>query len=212
MEYFAWFLDFVLHIDVHLTSFILQYGIWVYAFLFVIIFCETGLVVTPFLPGDSLLFASGVASGSGLCDPWLIVMVLLLAGVSGDACNYAIGRKVGPMIFQRESRFIKKAYLLKAHAFYERHGGKAIILARFIPIVRTFAPFVAGIALMQPVKFLLYNMSGCLLWVGSLVAAGFFLGSLPWVKAHFSVMVYAIIAVSLLPLLIGSVQSRLRKS
>ncbi|MBO4335781.1 MAG: DedA family protein [Desulfovibrio sp.] len=212
MEYFAWFLDFVLHIDVHLTSFILQYGVWVYAFLFVIIFCETGLVVTPFLPGDSLLFASGVASGSGLCDPWLIVMVLLLAGVSGDACNYTIGRKVGPMIFQRESRFIKKAYLLKAHAFYERHGGKAIILARFIPIVRTFAPFVAGIALMQPVKFLLYNISGCLLWVGSLVAAGFFLGSLPWVKAHFSVMVYAIIAVSLLPLLIGSVQSRLRKS
>ncbi|MCR5812968.1 MAG: DedA family protein [Desulfovibrio sp.] len=210
MEWLAWFLDFVLHIDVHLTSFIVQYGVWVYAFLFVIVFCETGLVVTPFLPGDSLLFASGVAAGSGLCDPVLIYFVLLFAGIAGDACNYAIGRKVGPVIFQRESRFIKKAYLLKAHAFYERHGGKAIILARFIPIVRTFAPFVAGIALMQPVKFLLFNITGCLLWVSSLVAAGYFLGSLTWVKTHFSLIVYAIIAVSLLPLLIGTVRSRLK--
>ena len=149
MEMVSYFLDFVLHIDVHLFELVEQYGLWVYAILFVIVFCETGLVVTPFLPGDSLLFASGVVAGAGLMGYGEIMLVLLAAGILGDAVNYCIGRHVGPAIFSRENRLIKKEHLLKAHQFYERHGGKAIVLARFVPIVRTFAPFVAGIALMH---------------------------------------------------------------
>ena len=166
MEMVSYFLDFVLHIDVHLFELVEQYGLWVYAILFVIVFCETGLVVTPFLPGDSLLFASGVVAGAGLMGYGEIMLVLLAAGILGDAVNYCIGRHVGPAIFSRENRLIKKEHLLKAHQFYERHGGKAIVLARFVPIVRTFAPFVAGIALMHPTTFFFYNITGCILWVG----------------------------------------------
>ncbi|MDE5879395.1 MAG: DedA family protein [Desulfovibrio sp.] len=202
METLSYFLDFVLHIDVHLFELVEQYGLWIYGILFVIVFCETGLVVTPFLPGDSLLFASGVVAGAGLMGYPEIMLVLLAAGISGDAVNYCIGRHVGPPIFSRDSRFIKKEYLLKAHHFYERHGGKAIVLARFIPIVRTFAPFVAGIALMNPAVFFFYNIIGCLLWVGALVSAGFFLGNLTWVRENFSLIVYAIIIISVLPVCI----------
>ncbi|MBD5553017.1 MAG: hypothetical protein HDQ44_01630, partial [Desulfovibrio sp.] len=144
---FMW--DFALHIDAHLFELCAQYGAWIYGILFLIVFCETGLVVTPFLPGDSLLFASGVAAGATLMGYWQAMATLLAAGILGDAVNYLIGRHVGPAIFARDTRLIKKAHLLKAHAFYEKHGGKAIVLARFIPIVRTFAPFVAGIALMR---------------------------------------------------------------
>lgn len=199
METLSYFLDFVLHIDVHLFELVEQYGMWIYGILFVIVFCETGLVVTPFLPGDSLLFASGVVAGAGLMGYPEIMLVLLAAGISGDAVNYCIGRHVGPPIFARDTRFIEKEYLLKAHHFYERHGGKAIVLARFIPIVRTFAPFVAGIALMNPAVFFFYNIIGCLLWVGALVSAGFFLGNLTWVRENFSLIVYAIILISVLP-------------
>lgn len=202
METLSFFINFVLHIDVHLFELVEQYGLWIYGILFVIVFCETGLVVTPFLPGDSLLFASGVVAGAGLMGYPEIMLVLLAAGISGDAVNYCIGRHVGPPIFARDSRFIRKDYLLKAHHFYERHGGKAIVLARFIPIVRTFAPFVAGIALMNPAVFFFYNIIGCLLWVGSLVSAGFFLGNLTWVRENFSLIVYLIIAISVLPLCI----------
>ena len=206
METLSYFLDFVLHIDVHLFELVDQYGMWIYGILFVIVFCETGLVVTPFLPGDSLLFASGVVAGAGLMGYPEIMLVLLAAGISGDAVNYCIGRHVGPPIFSRDSRFIKKEYLLKAHHFYERHGGKAIVLARFIPIVRTFAPFVAGIALMNPAVFFFYNIMGCLLWVGALVSAGFFLGNLAWVRENFSLIVYAIIIISVLPVAIELVR------
>ena len=202
METLSYFLDFVLHIDVHLFALVEQYGLWIYAILFVIVFCETGLVVTPFLPGDSLLFASGVVAGAGLMGYPEVMLVLLAAGISGDAVNYCIGRHVGPPIFSRDSRFIRKEYLLKAHHFYERHGGKAIVLARFIPIVRTFAPFVAGIALMNPAVFFFYNIIGCLLWVGALVSAGFFLGNLTWVRENFSLIVYAIILLSVMPVCI----------
>lgn len=208
MELLTCLIDFILHIDAHLFELVEQYGLWIYAILFVIVFCETGLVVTPFLPGDSLLFASGVVAGAGLMGYAEVLLVLLAAGILGDAVNYCIGRHVGPPIFARESRFIRKEHLLKAHHFYERHGGKAIVLARFIPIVRTFAPFVAGIALMHPPTFFFYNVTGCILWVGSLVSAGYFLGNLPWVQQNFSLIVYAIVIVSVLPIVIEFVRAK----
>ena len=208
MELAQFFVDFVLHIDAHLFELVEQYGLWIYAILFLIVFCETGLVVTPFLPGDSLLFASGVVAGAGLMGYGEVMAVLLIAGILGDAVNYCVGRHVGPPIFARENRFIKKEHLLKAHYFYERHGGKAIVLARFIPIVRTFAPFVAGIALMHPPTFFFYNVTGCILWVGSLVSAGYFLGNLPWVQQNFSLIVYAIIIVSVLPIVTEFARAR----
>lgn len=208
MEMISYFLEFVLHIDVYLFELVEQYGLWVYAILFVIVFCETGLVVTPFLPGDSLLFASGVVAGAGFMGYGEIMLVLLAAGILGDAANYCIGRHVGPAIFARENRFIKKEHLLKAHHFYERHGGKAIVLARFVPVVRTFAPFVAGIALMHPTTFFFFNIIGCILWVGGLVSAGFFLGNLAWVRENFSIIVYLIIVVSVLPVAIELVRAK----
>jgi len=199
MEFIAWLISFVVHIDRHLFELVADYGHWVYVLLFLIVFCETGLVVTPFLPGDSLLFACGVLAGSGLMGYPQTVGVLLAAGILGDFVNYRIGRHVGPAIFKKDTRFIKKAHLVKAHAFYERHGGKAIVLARFIPIIRTFAPFVAGIAVMNPATFLLFNITGCVLWVTSLVSAGYFLGNTPFARDHFSIIVYAIILVSVMP-------------
>lgn len=208
----AYFWDFLLHIDVHLFELVDKYGLWVYAILFLIVFCETGLVVTPFLPGDSLLFAAGVTAGAGLMGYTTVMAALLAAGILGDAVNYFIGRHVGPAIFARDTRFIKKTHLLKAHAFYEKHGGKAIVLARFIPIVRTFAPFVAGIALMRPRAFFLYNIAGCILWVGALVSAGFFLGNLAWVRENFSLIVYAIIVVSVLPVVIEIIRAQFKSA
>lgn len=205
---FLYFTDFILHIDVHLFELVDKYGIWVYFILFLIIFCETGLVVTPFLPGDSLLFASGVTAGAGLMGYIPLVLTLLAAGVLGDAVNYFIGRHLGPPIFSRDTRFLKKEHLLKAHQFYERHGGKAIVLARFIPIIRTFAPFVAGVATMHAYTFFLYNITGCILWVGSLVSAGYFLGNLQWVRDNFSIIVYAIILISILPVIYELIKAR----
>lgn len=207
MEAVAFLIDFILHIDKHLFELVAQYGVWVYALLFIIVFCETGLVVTPFLPGDSLLFASGVVAGAGLLGYPHLLIVLLAAGILGDAVNFSIGRYVGPAIFKKDTRFIKKEHLLKAHAFYEKHGGKAIVLARFIPIIRTFAPFVAGIALMNPATFLLFNITGCIIWVGSLVSAGYFLGNTPFVRDNFAIIVYVIIIVSVLPVVFEFVKS-----
>lgn len=204
-------LDFILHIDVHLFELVSQFGFWLYFFLFIIVFCETGLVVTPFLPGDSLLFASGIVAGTGQLSYQFLVLVLLAAGILGDACNYCIGRYIGPAIFARETKFIKKEYLIRANLFYEKHGGKAIILARFIPIIRTFAPFVAGIAIMHPKKFFLYNIIGCLIWVMGLVSAGFFLGNIAWVRKNFSLIVYLIILISILPLIFEVLHSFLEK-
>ncbi len=211
IELFNLFLSFVLHIDEHLFELVAQVGGWLYGILFVIVFCETGLVVTPFLPGDSLLFASGTVAGAGHLNYWALVGTLLAAAIGGDAVNYEIGRHAGPAIFNRETRFLNKRHLLQAHAFYERHGGKAIILARFVPIVRTFAPFVAGIALMSPVKFVLFNATGAVIWVFTLVTAGYFLGNIPLVRDNFSLVVYGIILVSVMPVIIGFTQSRLRK-
>jgi len=211
ISWFEYLLSFVLQIDDHLFSLVEQYGAWLYVILFVVIFCETGLVVTPFLPGDSLLFATGAVLGAGFLSYPLAVLVLLTAAIIGDAVNYAIGHHVGPAIFKRETRFLNKQHLLQAHAFYAKHGGKAIILARFIPIVRTFAPFVAGIALMNKAQFFLYNITGALLWVFSLVTAGFFLGNIPVVKENFSLVIYGIIIVSVLPIVIEVVKAWLAK-
>ena len=202
MELVSYCISFVLHIDRHLFALAADYGTWIYVILFCIVFCETGLVVTPFLPGDSLLFASGVLAGAHLTGYGQTVGVLLAAGILGDAVNYSIGRRVGPAIFKKDTRFIKKTHLVKAHAFYERHGGKAIVLARFIPIIRTFAPFVAGIAVMNPAAFLLFNITGCVVWVTSLVSAGYFLGNTPFAREHFSLIVYAIILVSVMPIVV----------
>ena len=209
MEFITYLIDFILHIDVHLFELAQQYGNWAYAILFVVVFCETGLVVTPFLPGDSLLFASGVAAGLGLMGYGETMLSLFAAGVLGDAVNYAVGRRVGPSIFARESRYIKKEHLLKANRFYARHGGKAIVLARFVPIVRTFAPFVAGIALMFPPTFFFFNIAGCALWVGGLVSAGYFLGNIPWVRTNFSLIIYGIIVVSILPIGVELLRAKL---
>jgi len=206
MDLVAYLISFVLQIDRHLFELAANYGTWLYAILFLIVFCETGLVVTPFLPGDSLLFACGVLAGADLLGYPQTVGVLLTAGILGDAVNYRIGRYVGPAIFKKETRFIKKAHLIKAHAFYERHGGKAIVLARFIPIIRTFAPFVAGIAVMNPATFLLFNVTGCILWVMSLVSMGYFLGNTPFARENFSLIVYAIIVVSVMPIVVEVVK------
>lgn len=204
-------LSYALHIDQHLFALVQEYGALLYVILFVVVFCETGLVVTPFLPGDSLLFAAGAVAGAGYLSYPLLMVVLLAAAVIGDACNYEIGRLTGPSIFNRKTRWLNKEHLLKAHAFYEHHGGKAIIIARFVPIVRTFAPFVAGVALMNPITFLSYNVIGAILWVLGLVSAGFFLGNIPFVKENFSLVVYGIIVVSVLPVVFEVVRAKLKK-
>lgn len=205
-------LSYALHIDQHLFALVQEYGAMLYVILFVVVFCETGLVVTPFLPGDSLLFAAGAVAGAGYLSYPVLMAVLLVAAVLGDACNYEIGRLTGPSIFSRETRWLNKAHLLKAHAFYEHHGGKAIIIARFVPIVRTFAPFVAGVALMNPITFLSYNVIGAILWVVGLVSAGFFLGNMPFIKENFSLVVYGIIVVSVLPVVFEVLRAKCSKS
>lgn len=195
------FIDFFLHAERHLIWIIQNYGVWIYALLFAIIFCETGLVITPFLPGDSLLFAIGALAAQNLLDWKIILPLLLVAAIVGDSVNYAIGKWFGPKVFHYESsRFFRKDYLLKAHAFYEKYGGRAIILARFVPIVRTFAPFVAGIGSMNYAKFFLFNVTGAVLWVGLFLGAGYFFGALPFVQKNMKVVILGIIVVSVLPI------------
>ncbi len=193
------FFDLMLHIDVHLQQFAEQYGVWMVAVLILIVFCETGLVVTPFLPGDSLLFAAGALAAQGHFSLSVLFIGLLLAAISGDALNYYIGRKVGLAIFKPDARILKTAYLEKTHEFYERYGGKTIIIARFVPIVRTFAPFVAGAGSMSYHRFTQFNIAGALLWVSSMLSAGYLFGNLAWVKNNFSLVVLAIIGLSCLP-------------
>lgn len=196
MELITYLIDFVLHVDKHLAQFVASYGPWVYALLFVIVFVETGLVVMPFLPGDSLLFIVGAMSGAGLMSYPLSVGILLAAAILGDQTNYSIGRYFGPKVFQWESsRFFNKEAFNAAHAFYEKHGGITIILARFMPFIRTFAPFVAGVADMTRSKFTLYNVVGAAIWVLSLVTAGYFFGELPWVKQHLEKIIWALILI-----------------
>ena len=197
-----WIIDFVLHIDVHLAELIAQYGVWIYAILFLIIFCETGLVVTPFLPGDSLLFVAGTlaAIGTNHINVHLMVFLLITAAILGDTVNYAIGKFFGEKLFSNpDSKIFKRSYLEKTHQFYEKHGGKTIILARFVPIVRTFAPFVAGMGSMNYRYFASYNVIGGIVWVGLFMYAGYFFGELEFVKKNLSVLIVVIIFVSILP-------------
>ena len=196
MEILAALIDFILHVDKHLELFVQNYGLWVYALLFAIVFVETGLVVMPFLPGDSLLFVVGALAGAGMLSYPVAVAVLLVAAVLGDQCNYSIGRYFGPKVFQWEdSRFFNRKAFDKAHAFYERYGGVTIILARFMPFIRTFVPFVAGVAEMQRAKFTLFNVVGALIWVLGLCTAGYLFGNLPWVQANLSKIIWALILV-----------------
>lgn len=209
MEFLALLWDIAVHLDKHLAALLAQYGLWVYAILFLIIFSETGFVVTPFLPGDSLLFVAGALAGAGSMDMWLLNGTLIAAAVLGNSVNYSIGRYLGPKVFHWEnSRFFNKAALMKTHVFYERHGGKTLILSRFIPILRTFAPFVAGIGAMTYLRFQAFNVSGALLWVMSLTVAGYLFGNLPMVKNNLSLVILAIIVVSVLPAVIGYLRHR----
>ena len=194
-------IDFILHIDQHLIELTQTYGLWIYAILFLIVFCETGLVVTPFLPGDSLLFAAGAVAALGGMNVHIAAALLLAAAVIGDAVNFAIGKYFGEKLFAKpDSRVFKREYLDKTHAFYEKYGGKTIILARFVPIVRTFAPFVAGMGNMHYGRFIRYNIIGALMWVGLLTYAGYFFGELPVVKNNFGLVAIGIIVVSVLPM------------
>ena len=194
MELVLFLIDFILHVDKHLETFVIQYGAWVYALLFIIVFVETGVVVMPFLPGDSLLFVVGAMCGVGLMSFPIACAVLIAAAFLGDQCNYSIGRYLGPKVFQWEqSRWFNKNAFDKAHSFYETYGGITIIAARFMPFLRTFAPFVAGVAEMSRVKFMAYNIVGALLWVIGICTAGYFLGSLPWVKQNLDKIIWAMI-------------------
>ena len=196
MEIIAFLIDFILHVDRHLEAFVQAYGAWVYALLFLIIFVETGVVVMPFLPGDSLLFIVGALCGAGLMDWSVAASVMLAAAILGDQTNYMIGRYFGPKVFQWEnSRFFNRNAFNQAHDFYERYGGVTIIIARFMPFIRTFAPFVAGVAEMTRSKFTAYNAIGAILWVIGLTAAGYFFGNLPWVQANLSKIIWALVIV-----------------
>ena len=200
MELLATLFDIALHLDRHLQALVASYGAWVYAILFLIVFCETGLVVTPFLPGDSLLFVAGTVAAAGGMDIHLLVVLLIVAAVLGDAVNYSIGHYLGPRVFRsKESRWLNPRHLERAHAFYERHGGKTIIIARFVPIIRTYAPFVAGAASMSYPRFALYNVTGAVLWVVSLGYAGYFFGNIPAIKNNLTLVIIGIIILSILP-------------
>ncbi len=203
MDLIAGFLDLVGHLDQHLRALAQTYGAWIYAILFLIVFLETGLVVTPFLPGDSLLFVAGTIAAAGELHVHGLVLLLISAAIVGDSVNYAIGRYLGPRVFRFEdSRFFKRAYLDRTHAFFERHGGKTLIIARFVPIIRTYAPFVAGIGSMNYRHFLFFNVTGAILWVASLTYAGYFFGNLPIVKDNLTFVVLGIIVLSIMPGLI----------
>ncbi len=211
MEFIKEAIEFVLHIDVHLQALCGTYGAWVYAILFIIVFCETGFVVTPFLPGDSLLFAVGALGAIQALDPWIAALILTAAAVGGDTANYWIGHYVGPKVFHEErSRFLNKEYLLRTHAFYEKHGGKTIVIARFLPIIRTFAPFVAGIGEMKYAKFILFNVVGGVAWVSLFISAGYFFGDIPAVKNNFSIVILVLVLIPGLPALIEFIRMRLR--
>jgi len=211
MELLATLWDFAVHLDAHLAAFIAEHGTWVYALLFAIIFCETGLVVTPFLPGDSLLFVVGALAAAGGMDIKLVMALLVIAALSGDNVNYWIGRWAGPKVFHAEdSRWLNRRHLERTHAFYERHGGKAIIIARFVPIVRTYVPFVAGIGTMPYARFLAFSVAGALLWVVSLSLAGYWFGNIPLVKDNLAVAIMVIVALSVLPIAVEFLRARRR--
>jgi len=209
MEYLATFIDIVLHLDKYLEPLVAQYGTWIYAILFAIIFSETGFVVTPFLPGDSLLFVAGALAALGGINIGILIAVLVAAAALGNMLNYQIGRLLGPKVFQwQSSRFFNKAALEKTHAFYEKHGGKTLVISRFMPLFRTFAPFVAGIGAMTYSRFTFFNLIGAVSWVVSLTLAGYFFGNLPWVQQNLTAVILGIIAVSMIPVVVGWWQQR----
>ena len=212
MEFINVVIDFVLHLDQHLNEIIQGYGAWTYALLFLIIFMETGFVVTPFLPGDSLLFAAGTIAALGSLNVWLLFGLLFVAAVLGDTVNYWIGNKVGPRAFDTDIRFLKKEYLERTQRFYEKHGRKTIILARFVPIVRTFAPFVAGVGTINYGRFLTFNVVGAFLWISIFLFLGYFFGNIPFVKKNFELVIFGIVLVSVIPMVIEYVRSRARKT
>jgi membrane-associated protein len=206
-------LDLILHLDVYLDLLVTNYGTWVYAILFLVIFCETGLVVTPFLPGDSLLFIAGAVAAGGGMDPLLLAGLLMAAAILGDSTNYIIGRTAGDKLFSNpNSKIFRRDYLTRTHEFYDRHGGKTVTLARFLPIIRTFAPFVAGVGKMHYPRFLGFSVLGSVLWVGSLVALGYFFGNIPFIKKNLTLLVLAIILISLIPMIVGLVRGRTGRS
>jgi membrane-associated protein len=209
MDLIAQLIDFILNVDVHLQAFVATYGAWVYALLFLIVFVETGLVVMPFLPGDSLLFVVGTLAGAGLLSLPLVIVLLLVAAIVGDQVNYSIGRYVGPAVWKWEqTRWFNRRAFEQAHAFYERYGGITIVLARFMPFIRTFAPFVAGVAEMDRAKFTGYNVLGAVLWVVGLTVAGYLFGNLPWVQEHLSKIIWALIIVPGLIAIYGAWRGR----
>lgn len=209
MEYL---IDLFLHLDVHLAEFVAQYGIWVYAMLFAIIFIETGLIIWPFLPGDSLLFAAGALAATGVLDISLVMVLLIVAAIAGDAVNYSVGRYVGPKVFSAHDyqgflhKVLNRDHLDKAHAFFEKHGGMAVVSGRFVPIVRTFVPFVAGAASMTPAKFVTYNIVGAFVWVLVCAGAGYIFGNVPIIKDNFSLVAIGIVIVSVLPIVFEMVK------
>jgi len=211
MEWISYAIDFVLHLDKYLKLIIDSVGLWTYVILFGVIFIETGVVVMPFLPGDSLLFAAGTFAALGSLNPWLLFIILAIAAILGDTCNYWIGHRVGPAAFSGKIRFLKVEHLERTHAFYEKHGGKTIFLARFIPIIRTFAPFVAGIGRMRYGYFITYNFVGGIVWTFLFIFAGYYFGNLPFVRENFSLVVIAIIVISAVPALIEAYKARTAK-
>ena len=209
MELLATFVDVVLHLDAHLAVWVEQYGLWIYAILFAIIFCETGLVVTPILPGDSLLFVAGAIAAVGNLEVHVLVATLVLAAFLGNMVNYAIGRWLGKRFFvDSKSRLLNPKHLEKAHAFYEHHGGKAVVISRFLPIVRTYIPFVAGLGAMETLRFTLFNIGGAVLWVASLCYAGYFFGNIPWIQRNLTAIIVGIIVVSMIPVVIAWYKGR----
>ncbi len=210
MEFLNQLIDFILHIDRHLIELTAAYGGWIYGILFVVVFCETGFVVTPFLPGDSLIFAVGSLAAIGAMDLTTSIVLLIAAAFAGDTVNYWIGHYVGPRVFHEEhSRLLNREYLERTHRFYERHGGKTIVIARFLPIIRTFAPFVAGVGFMAYRRFMLYNIAAGIVWVGTFIAAGYFFGNLPSVRNNFSLVIIAIIVLSMIPPVVEVIRHRL---
>lgn len=206
MDLITWFIDFILHLDRHLSEMVLEYHFWIYAILFLIIFCETGLVVTPILPGDSLLFAAGALAAidsTGTLNATWLWLLLMVAAILGNEVNFRIGRAVGPRAFSGNFRWLKKEYLLRTQAFYEKHGGKTIVLSRFLPIIRTFAPFVAGVGMMQRRRFAAYNFAGAFAWMTLFIWGGYLFGNVPLIKNNFGIVTIVIIVVSLLPVAWG---------
>ena len=209
MELLAGFIDLVLHLDVHLAALIQQYGVWVYAILFAIIFAETGLVVTPFLPGDSLLFVAGALAAVGGIDVHVVAVSLTLAAILGNSTNYAIGHWLGKTFFREKgARWLNPEYLERTHAFYEKHGGMAVVISRFVPIIRTYVPFVAGLGAMTPARFTAYNVAGAVAWVALLTYAGYFFGNVAWVKDNLSFIIIGIVVVSVIPVAVAALRAR----